>query len=212
MRQFALALAALLTLGAPVFADHAPGQFDYYVLALSWSSGWCKTTGDARHDAQCAPGKGYTFTLHGLWPQDERDYPQDCPPTQRDPSRAQTAAMADIMASPGLAWHEWQKHGRCTGLPAQTYFETARRAYRSITIPPILARITRPLNVAPDVIEQAFLQANPGLTPAMMSVSCEHGVITEARICLTKTLTPRTCSPEVARGCPLPSADLEPVR
>ena len=33
----------------PALADgEKPGQFDYYVLALSWSPNWCAREGDAR--------------------------------------------------------------------------------------------------------------------------------------------------------------------
>ena len=45
------------------------GEFDYYVLALSWTPNWFALEGDARASEQCEPGQGHGFTLHGLWPQ-----------------------------------------------------------------------------------------------------------------------------------------------
>ena len=42
------------------------GNFDYYVMALSWSPSYCESHPD--EDEQCAH-KGYGFVLHGLWPQ-----------------------------------------------------------------------------------------------------------------------------------------------
>ena len=45
---------------------------------------------------------------------------------ERDPSRRESQQMADIMGSGGLAWHQWQKHGRCSGLSA-----AASRRWRS---------------------------------------------------------------------------------
>ena len=64
--------------------------------------------------------------VHGLWPQNEAGYPSDCFTTRSDPSRADTAAMTDIMGGAGLAFYEWQKHGRCSGLSARDYFATLR--------------------------------------------------------------------------------------
>ncbi|OIQ71823.1 ribonuclease I [mine drainage metagenome] len=190
----------------------APGNFDYYVLSLSWSADWCATTGDARHDPQCASGRDYAFVLHGLWPQNEQGYPDNCHTSQRDPSRSQSAAMTDITGSAGLAWHEWQKHGRCTGLSAQAFYDTARKAYTSIAIPPELRHLNKQIDVAPSVIVDAFIAANPGLKRTMIAVTCDKGKIQEARICLTKTLQPRPCSPEAARSCHLSGAEMDPVR
>src|SRR6476661_2195277 len=107
MRALSAALA-LMTLAAPLRAQVA-GDFDYYVLSLSWSPNWCATEGEAG-DAQCEPGAGYGWILHGLWPQYEEGWPDDCDTAARDPSRRDTAMMSDIMGSGGLAWHAWQKH------------------------------------------------------------------------------------------------------
>lgn len=207
-------LAALLALlAAPAFAEgERAGDFDYYVLSLSWSANWCALEGDARGDDQCDPRHDYTFIQHGLWPQRDQGYPSYCRTTQTDPSRAQTEAMADIMGSSGLAWYQWKKHGRCTGLSATETYRAMRRAYTSITLPPVLARITKPLKLPASVIEDAFLESNPTLTPAMITITCKGDYIQEARICLTKDLEPRPCGADVARDCTRQDAVLEPVR
>ncbi len=97
MRLFSLLILTLLA-SHPARADgDRAGEFDYYLLSLSWSPAWCALTGDDRHDPQCDAGRGLTFTVHGLWPQYETGYPSDCFTTSTDPSRADTAAMADIM-------------------------------------------------------------------------------------------------------------------
>ena len=121
------------------------GDFDYYVLALSWTPSWCALEGDARGSAQCDAGQGYGFTLHGLWPQYDEGWPSFCPTAERAPSRAMTGAMTDIMGSSGLAWHQWRKHGTCTGLSAEDYFRLSRLAYESITRPELLRRAARRL-------------------------------------------------------------------
>lgn len=205
--------ACLVLLSAPARADgEAAGDFDYYVMALSWSSAWCTLEGDARGEDQCDPRHDYTFTLHGLWPQYEDGWPSYCRTTARDPSRSETAAMADIMGTGGLAWYQWKKHGRCAGLTPQDYFGTARAAYRSVKIPPVFARMTKTVKVPASVIEEAFVESNPGLSPDMVTVTCDQGLIREVRICLTKDLQPRRCGADVIRDCRLQDATLKAVR
>lgn len=212
MRLFALVFVAVLHGFCGRAQADTAGEFDYYVMALSWSPNWCATTGDARRDPQCDAGLGLTFILHGLWPQHERGYPANCTTSERDPSRADTAAMADIMGGSGLAFYQWKKHGRCSGLTARAYFATMRRAYASITIPPIFARITRDITIAAPVIQDAFVASNPTLSPDQITVTCTKNRIQEVRICLTRDLTPRTCGADVIRDCALPRAELDAVR
>ena len=215
MRHRLSVLALLATLAAPVaWAEgEAAGDFDYYVMALSWSPGWCALEGDARDDPQCDAGLGLTFTLHGLWPQDDPSgWPSWCQTTERDPSRSESQAMADIMGGSDLAWYQWKKHGRCAGIPARDFFATLRGAYGMVTIPPVFALINRDLTVAASVVESAFLHSNPQLAADQVTVTCKAGLIQEVRICLTQDLRPRRCGADVIRDCTLPDAVLEAVR
>jgi ribonuclease T2 len=212
MRLTAALILMLATAGAALAEGERPGRFDYYILSLSWSSAWCATTGDAQGADQCDPRHDFTFTLHGLWPQNEVGWPSRCRTAEAPPSRAMTAGMEDIMGSSGLSWHEWQTHGTCSGLSAGDYFALARKAYGRITIPPVLAKVTKPLTVAPRVIEDAMIEANPGLTPQAITIECDQGRISEARICLTKDLDFRACGVDAARDCRMPGAVLEPMR
>lgn len=212
MRRMLFALA-VLCLTAPARAEgERAGDFDYYVMALSWSAAWCALEGDARDDPQCADGRGLTFVLHGLWPQHEDGWPSFCRTGERDPTRAQTAAMADIMGGAGLAFYQWKKHGRCSGLSPEAYFRTARQAFERVTIPELFRRVDRPLTLPASVIEEAFLEANPGLARDQITITCKDGLIQEARLCLTRDLQPRRCGPDVIRDCRLQDAVLEPVR
>ncbi len=209
----ALAMLAVLLAAAPSHAEgEEAGDFDYYILSLGWTPSWCATTGEARGDDQCHPRHHYGFTLHGLWPQFDRGWPSDCRTRERDPSRAQSAAMADITGSAGLAWHEWKEHGRCSGLSARDYYALSRRAYVSITIPKVFANLDRDITLPARVVEEAFIEANPGLTPAMITITCDQGHIQEARICLTKNLAPRPCGQDAARDCRAPKALMEKIR
>lgn len=204
----ALALAA-----SPVFAEgERAGDFDYFVLSLSWSPTWCALEGDARGSDQCDDRHDHGWILHGLWPQHETGWPSFCRTVARDPSRAETAAMADIMGTSGLAWYQWKKHGRCAGLPPDDYFALARQAYEEVARPDVFRRLDRAVKLPASVVEEAFLEANGDWTPDMVTITCKAGRIEEARVCLTKDLKPRECAPDVARDCTTRDALLEPIR
>ncbi|RGP38182.1 ribonuclease T2 family protein [Pseudotabrizicola alkalilacus] len=207
----ALALICASSTGARAEGERA-GDFDYYVMALSWSANWCAQTGDARRDPQCDRGRGTPFVLHGLWPQNERGWPSYCRTGAADPSRSDTAAMADVFGGAGAAFYQWKKHGRCSGLPARDYYALARKAFGSIQISPVFPKITKDLKVPASVIEGAFLEANPGLQRDQVTVTCRAGMIQEVRICLTRDLDPRRCGADVIRDCTLQDAELNAVR
>ena len=187
------------------------GEFDYYVLSLSWSPNWCVLEGDARGSDQCDTRHDHGWILHGLWPQYERGFPDYCQTAERAPSRNMTRDMADIMGTSGLAWHQWKKHGTCTGLSPAQYYDLSRVAYTSINRPDILRRLTETVKVAPEVIEETFLKANTGLKADQITITCKSGHIKEARICLTKDLKPRRCGADVLRECSVSSL-FTPVR
>ncbi len=213
MRVIAGAIAAALIAGAAGAEGERAGDFDYYVMALSWSPNWCALEGDARDAPECDRGEARAFTLHGLWPQyEDGGWPSYCRTGERDPTRGESAAMADVTGSPGLVWYQWKKHGRCAGLSAKTYYNTLRRAFASIRIPAVFPQIDRRLKVPAEVVEGAFLEANPGLTRDQITVTCDQGMIQEVRICLTKDLAPRRCGPDAIRDCKLKDAVLEPLR
>jgi ribonuclease T2 len=218
MQTFVGVLALMCLLLSPLAATPAraegerAGDFDYYVMALSWSAAWCALEGDARRDPQCDTGRGLTFILHGLWPQYEKGWPDYCRTVERDPTRSETAAMADIMGGAGLAFYQWKKHGRCSGLSARDYFGQARAAYERIVIPEVFAGVSKPLEVPAKIIEDAFLEGNQGLKPDQITITCQSGMIQEVRLCLTPELEPRRCGDDVIRDCTLEDAILEPVR
>ena len=208
-------LLALLVLAAPLPAGadgERAGRFDYYVLSLSWSPTWCALAGNARGAPQCDPRADTGWVLHGLWPQYDRGWPAYCHSPERPPSRAQTAAMADIMGDGGLAWHAWKKHGACSGLSARNYFALSRRAFDALTKPPVFRKLKDPVRLPARVIEQAFLRANPGLRPDMLTVTCRAGRIEEARLCLSRDLRPVPCGRDAVQDCRLEDALFAPVR
>lgn len=210
--RLATAIALILAAGPAGAEGERAGDFDYYVMALGWSSNWCATTGDARRDPQCDAGRGLTFTLHGLWPQNERGWPSYCRTPARDPSRQDSEAMADIMGGSGLAWYQWKKHGRCAGLSARDYYATMRRAFASVEIPRVFRDLNRDVTLPASVVEDAFVEANPGLERDQITITCQDGMIQEVRICLTRDLEPRRCGADAIRDCRIKDAVMEAVR
>jgi ribonuclease T2 len=210
---FLLVAVALALLPARLRAEgERAGDFDYYVLSLSWTPTWCALEGDERDSPQCDPGRGFGFILHGLWPQYDEGWPSFCPTASRPPSRGQTAAMADIMGSSGLAWHQWRKHGVCSGLSTEDYYALSRLAYERVVRPDLLRRLDREVRLPARVIEEAFLEANPALEPDMLTVTCRAGRVQEVRLCLTREMEPRVCGEDVVRDCTLEQAIFSPMR
>tara|TARA_R110002126_G_scaffold12379_2_gene53822 strand:- start:85 stop:714 length:630 start_codon:yes stop_codon:yes gene_type:complete len=202
-----------LCMALPVWAENdRAGMFDYYVMSLSWSPNWCVREGDARRSPQCDASQDHGWILHGLWPQYHRGYPSYCNTSQRPPSRGMTAQMADIMGTSGLAWHQWKKHGTCTGLSAADYYALSREAYASVVRPSVFRKITKRMKLPASVVEEAFLQANPGFERDGITITCQDGMIQEARICLSRDLKPVPCGQDVVRDCRMKDAVFDPVR
>ncbi|PSJ61221.1 ribonuclease T2 family protein [Pseudaminobacter soli (ex Li et al. 2025)] len=187
--------------------------FDFYVLSLSWSPSYCEAGDEENNSQQCRGGRPYAFVVHGLWPQYERGYPQDC---QTDQPRVPTEAarsMLDIMPAIGLVGHEWRKHGSCSGLDQGQYFEVLRAARDKVNIPPEYRRLQDYLTPDPNDVERAFLRDNAGIPEDGIAVTCDRRYLREVRICMTKDLSFRTCD-EVDRraACRLPKVVMPPVR
>ena len=209
MRAF---LIWLLTAGLALAEGEKSGEFDYYVLSLSWSPNWCVLEGDAKNSPQCDASEDHGWIMHGLWPQYHRGWPAYCPTTERAPSRALTRDMADIMGTSGLAWHQWNKHGTCSGLSARAYYDLSREAYGTITRPAIFRKLDRAVELPAAVVEEAFLKDNPNLEADGITITCRDGHIQEARICLSKSLTPVPCGRDVIRDCRMKDAVFEPIK
>lgn len=205
--RLAIAAASLAALpsafaqdrGGSPQAGGTPGQFDFYVLALSWSPGFCETTGERRGSVQCETGRRLGFVTHGLWPQYEHGYPSSCGADRSLPARA-LAEAGDLYPDPGLARHEWRLHGTCSGLAPAEYLKAVARARAKVAIPNPLVELTSEGRTTPQNLERAFGQANPGLRPDMISVTCRQGSLQEVRICLEKDLSGFRRCPEIDRA------------
>lgn len=178
------------------------GTFDFYVLALSWSPGFCEVSSTARSDKQCANGSGLGFVTHGLWPQLDVGYPSFCEPSGRFVPRAVVDEFGALYPEPNFARYQWRKHGTCTGESPSGYFRKVKDARERVRIPDRLAAMPTGTRALPIEIERAFAEANPGLRPEMMAISCSRRVFQEIRICMDRDLRNFRQCPEVDReGC-----------
>jgi ribonuclease T2 len=120
--------------------------------------------------------------------------------------------MLDLMPSPRLVFHEWDRHGTCSGLAPRAYFDALRKARAVLKIPPEYIDLKTPLSVTPDEVEAAFVLANPGLTRAAIAVTCDSKRLNEVRICLGKELGFRDCAEVDRRACRRDKLTMPPVR
>jgi ribonuclease T2 len=182
-----------------------PGQFDYYLLTLSWSPEFCHSNPS---NTECTGGHHFGFIVHGLWPEYQNGgYPEHC---STAPGLSDPTSVLDIMPDPGLIQHEWTTHGTCSGLSAQAYFTLIRRAFTSIKIP---ARFTAPTSqqvLSPAQIKAAIEQSNPNLQDADLMIQCSGTYLKAVEICLTKSLSPMACP--VSRSCTAPAIRVPPVQ
>jgi len=192
--------------------QNQPGQFDFYVLALSWSPSYCAGAAERGRAAgeQCA--RPYSFVVHGLWPQYETGFPEYCQVPAPRLERAVVAAMLDLMPSPRLVFRQWERHGVCSGLPARAYFDTVRKARAVVKIPPEYLDLSAPLSVTSDEVEEAFVKTNPGLGRGAIAVTCNGQRLSEVRVCLSKELGFRDCPEVDRRACRRERLTMPPVR
>jgi len=219
MRLFiSLGLVWALT-GAAAAQDrrqNAAGQFDFYVLSLSWSPSFCEAAQERGNSGrsqqmQCG-GRPYAFVVHGLWPQYDRGFPNYCErPAPRLPRNIMTS-MLDLMPAPGLIFNEWDKHGTCSGLGARGYFEAVRKARAGVKIPDEYLDLATAKTISPAAIEEAFIKVNPGLSQSAIAVTCDRTRLSEVRICLSKDLQFRACEEIDRRACRRDQVVMPPMR
>jgi ribonuclease T2 len=194
--------------------QNAPGEFDFYVLALSWSPSFCEAAAErgrsGRSQVQCE--RPYSFVVHGLWPQYERGFPEYCQRPSPRLDRNIMTSMLDVMPAPGLIFNEWDKHGTCSGLGARAYFESVRKARAAVKIPEEFLQLSQEKIIAPADLEAAFIKVNPGLSSSAISVMCTSRRLSEVRVCLSKDMQFRACEEIDRRACRRDEVVMPPVR
>ena len=216
----ALGMLAAAALAGPASAQdsrqNAPGEFDFYVLSLSWSPSFCEEAeergGGGRAQAQQCNGRPFSFVVHGLWPQYERGFPEYCQRPSPRLGRNIMTSMLDLMPAPGLIYNEWDKHGTCSGLNERAYFETIRKARAAVKIPEDYLQLPEAKTIAPSEVEDAFIKVNPGLKSSGIAVTCNRKRLSEVRICMSKELEFRDCPEIDRRACRRDKVLMPPVR
>jgi ribonuclease T2 len=218
LKSAVLLLLALLAFAMSASARHRkspgsePGTFDYYLLSLSWSPAFCLSDPGA---AECNGPRRFGFIVHGLWPQNEKGWPENCNVHQQVPESV-VSSVSDIMPARGLVDHEWSAHGTCSGLGAKEFFALVRRAYTGIAVPASLSGVTHEVEESPSAIAAEFLHANPTLAAQSIVVTCSRQDaprLREVHICLDRELNSRACSADAVRGaCRAATLIIPPIR
>jgi ribonuclease T2 len=219
LRSVTIAAAVFFLAGASSGAQdrrqNKAGEFDFYVLALSWSPSFCEEAAERNPDRAPQPqcrDRPYAFVVHGLWPQYEKGFPEYCQVPAPRLSREIVSSMLDLMPSPRLVFHEWDRHGVCSGQSATRYFENVRKARAVVKIPEAYVQLSSPLTVTPGEVEEAFIKANPGLSSASIAIACSAKRLSEVRICLNKEFGFRECAEIDRRACRRDKLLMPPMR
>ena len=219
MRPY-LAGLALLLLATTAMARHhrsttdaVPGQFDYYLLSLSWSPAFCL---DSPQASECRGARRYGLIVHGLWPQlDDGSRIEHCDVHERVDGQVANG-MLDLMPATGLIYHEWTAHGTCSGLGSRDFFALVRRARGGFTVPASLSDPAAELNRPTQGLLAELRAANPRFPEGSLLVTCtgqDVPRLREVRACLGRDLEPRRCAPDVLRAaCRAPQLLIPPVR
>ena len=186
-------MIAVIMLGAsPARAGDRPGDFDLYVLSLSWSPDYCASH---RNDVtQCGADQHFGLVVHGLWPQfatsrtgagsgKPEDWPAHCAGV---PASNPPADAATIWPSLALFRHEWQTHGTCSGLSMADFVTLTGQMRDRFQTPQLLQPAETDRRVAASDLRTAILGANPGLPAAGLQLFCRKNRLAEIRLCLDK--------------------------
>ncbi|MGA7157949.1 MAG: ribonuclease T [Acidobacteriaceae bacterium] len=207
IRALSLTLAIVCLSGAfsaqSAHAQHKgkAGQFDFYLMNLSWSPEFCSIQGTS---PECAAHPG--FILHGLWTQnDDGSYPVFC---TEQPAPSDLSQNLDITPDLSLLRHEWAKHGTCSGVGPQRFFAMEHKAYHSLKIPEQFDHIEHEMSMTPNAILDLFAQANPDFPRGSILLSCGRNHLTAIEACFSKDLHPIVC--QNLRSCRANSVKITP--
>ncbi len=192
------------------------GVFDYFVLALSWSPTYCASDAGQRDTSQCSPGRRFAFVVHGLWPQYQNGWPENCETRESWVEQKEIDAMMPVMPSKKLIIHEWKKHGSCAGVSQSDYFRATRLLFEKVRIPARYLSPTADVITTPEQLVTDFVKTNRELTTEMISVQCgnarDRARLSELRICLDRRGRFAACGTNEARSCRARSLIMPHVR
>lgn len=193
--------------------DRLEGRFKtQYVFAISWEPAFCQTDPgkpECRDDVADAP-QSHRFSLHGLWP-DPREYCNVAPAEIAQDKEGRWSALPAVVLEPEtqrtldadmpgtrsfLERHEWIRHGTCSGLSQEAYFQTSTYLLETInasSLRDLFERRTGQTLTLDDVREAANAAFGPG-SGQRVRMSCvksgDRTLISELTIGLTGQIGP----------------------
>lgn len=198
-------------------AGAAPGQFDYYTLALSWEPAFCEAQ-KAKPECRSISSDPFAvknLVLHGLWPSKNGD-PQHTygfcgvdPSVQQLDQASTWCQMPALNLSdqtksdlakymPGLQSclenHEWYRHGTCTGMTPDDFFAKANSLVAQASGTNLGRFITANVGntVNKDDLTAAFQQDFGSGSLSSLSLTCAHAnnqdILLEVHITLSNPL------------------------
>jgi ribonuclease T2 len=212
LRRLAAAVVAVCS-GHISQAANQPGQFDYYLLSLSWSPQYCSTPDrPAKDPEQCGPDRRLAFVVHGLWPNNERaPHPRNCAPRSAVPTGLVKQMLA-FMPSPRLIQHQWEAHGTCSGVNVEDYYSLVRTAFRLVNIPDRYRQPDRDLRLEANEIRRDFQRSNASFPAQGIKLDCAGQFLREVRVCFDENLAPRACSKAIQDTCGSRTVTMRKVR
>lgn len=193
-----------LWLGLQAAVAAADG-FDYYTFAISLTPAFCDQNPKWRDSLQCRDR--LPFSVHGLWPERrEGRAPENCSGAPLALSPALERDLRGIMPDGSLRKHEWNKHGRCSGLAAEAYYRLVEREFLDLKWPEVLQPRGRDNIVERDLVLREFRRLNPGFPERGVVLRCEQRqrppLLSEIRVCLTPAGKPTECAANFRPNCP----------
>ena len=112
--------------------QNEPGQFDFYVLALSWSPSFCEAAGERGTPPAAAMRRRGPIrsSCTGCGRNTRTGFPEYCQVPAPRLDRNIVSSMLDLMPAPRLIFHEWDKHGTCSGLARSGLFRDRAQGAR----------------------------------------------------------------------------------
>ncbi|MEI7639637.1 MAG: hypothetical protein WCJ37_20140 [Syntrophus sp. (in: bacteria)] len=195
-------------LASPVYGGNAPrnvsGDFDFYVLAMSWSPDFC--AGQIGKDSeQCSPERNPGFVLHGLWPQYQKGFPKSCSSVPFPSSLKRE--FPGLFPNDRLYAHEWHRHGTCSGLLPREYLALAQKLKQAVPIPTRYLHLREPLRTTTTALKKEFKVVDASQPDNGMAVFCSGSgrFLKEVFLCYNRHGKPTACSSEImsksARSC-----------
>ncbi len=198
-RLLQLMLVALFLVSAPAKA------FDHYMLAVTLTPAFCDSNPKWRDSLQCRERSA--FSVHGLWPQKGREKsPVYCSGSGLQLSSAEEKNLRDIMSDRSQRDYQWKKHGRCSGLAADRYFDFLAREFLELKWPASLQPKGRDAVLERKTVLQEFRKLNPAFPESGIVLRCDEKgrppLLQEIRVCLTPSGSPAACQSSRS-NCPV---------